>query len=151
MMEILNTRLYKREDLAENSVIISAMNVKAEEQKESKETVSCCVKSLEEEGKKCCKSKEAKNGQVIDSGLSKILLGVVSNSGEKVMTRHEARFGITSFIYRARRPFHPGRLQDYFLDPYFIFHGSRKEEAEEALKDTKTDKQKNRAKCMGGI
>ena len=31
VMEILNTRLYSREDLKENSVIISAMNVKPEE------------------------------------------------------------------------------------------------------------------------
>ena len=150
-MEILNTRLYKREDLAENSVIISAMNVKPEEIKEPKENDSCCVKSLEEKGKKCCKNKKDQNGQVIDSGLSKILLGVVSNTKEKVMTRHETRFGITSFIYRARRPFHPGRLQDCFLSPYFIFHGSQKEEAEEALSGDKADKQNRRVQCMGGI
>jgi len=149
VMEILNTRLYSREDLAENSVIISAMNVEAEEKPETEKTDSCCEKSLKEDGKKCCKSK-AKNGQEIDSGLSKILLGVVSNTKEKVMTRHEARFGITSFIYRARRPFHPGRLQDCFLDPFFIFHGSRKEEAESAFKDA-ADKQKNRGSCLGGL
>ena len=35
------------------------------------------------------------------------------------MTRHEARFGITSFIYRARRPFHPGRFGDLLLEPFF--------------------------------
>ena len=34
VMEILNTRLYSREDLKENSVIISAMNVKPEEKPE---------------------------------------------------------------------------------------------------------------------
>jgi hypothetical protein len=70
--------------------------------------------------------------------LSKIILGVVSNNKE--MTRHENRFGITSFIYRARRPFHPGRLYDYFLDPFFIFHGSRKEEIEETSKLEKLQK-----------
>ena len=148
VMEILNTRLYSREDMKENSIIISAMNVKPEEKTEPED--SCCEKSLQEEGKKCCKSKKAKNGQVIDSGLSKILLGVVSDTKEKVMTRHEARFGITSFIYRARRPFHPGRLQDCFLDPFFIFHGSRKEEAESAFKDS-ADKQKIRGGSMGGL
>ena len=148
VMEILNTRLYSREDLKENSVIISAMNVKPEEKPEEPE--DCCEKSLQEDGKKCCKSKKAKNGQVIDSGLSKILLGVVSDTKEKVMTRHEARFGITSFIYRARRPFHPGRLQDSFLDPFFIFHGSRKEEAELASKDS-VEKQSKRVEAMGGL
>ena len=66
------------------------------------------------------------------------------------MTRHEARFGITSFIYRARRPFHPGRLQDSFLDPFFIFHGSRKEEAELASKDS-VEKQSKRVEAMGGL
>merc|ERR1719394_2455651 len=80
VMEILNTRLYSREDLKENSVIISAMNVKPEEKPQEPE--DCCEKSLQENGKKCCKSKKAKNGQVIDSGFSKILLGVVSDTKE---------------------------------------------------------------------
>ena len=39
---------------------------------------------------------------------------------DRPVTRHEARFGITSFIYSARRPFHPGRLDDLFLEPFFI-------------------------------
>ena len=62
---------------------------------------SCCEKSLAETGSACCK---AANKQTVDSGLSQIILGVVPK-----MTRHESRFGITSFVYKARRPFHPGR------------------------------------------
>ena len=42
-----------------------------------------------------------------------------NSNEERKLTRHEKRFGITSFIYRARRPFHPGRLCDLFLEPYF--------------------------------
>ena len=72
------------------------------------------------------------------------------------MTRHENRFGITSFIYRARLPFHPGRLYDYFLDPFFIFHGSRKEEIEETSKLEKLQKdaglkQERRTEHLGGL
>ena len=47
------------------------------------------------------------------------MLDVVSNNNARQITRHEARFGITSFIYRARRPFHPGRFGDLLLEPYF--------------------------------
>ena len=49
------------------------------------------------------------------------------------MTRHEARFGITSFIYQARRPFHPGRLNDLVVEPFFMdpFDNQRDEEEEE--------------------
>ena len=64
---------------------------------------SCCVKSVSAGGKKCCR----KMKNLFDSGLSQVLLGVV-DSKQKQLTRHENRFGITSFVYRSRRPFHPG-------------------------------------------
>ena len=31
-----------------------------------------------------------------------------------------ARFDIKSFVYRARKPFHPGRLQEFVLEPFFM-------------------------------
>merc|ERR1719278_1913097 len=58
---------------------------------------------------------------MVDTGLSQVQLDVVANNNrkERKMTRHEARFGITSFIYRSRRTFHPGRLGDLLLEPFF--------------------------------
>ena len=71
-MEILNTHLYVKDDFGENSVITSALDVKMEENTKPEETDGCCEESLVKDGKKCCKSKKGKNGQVIDSGLSKM-------------------------------------------------------------------------------
>ena len=53
--------------------------------------------------------------------FSQVQLDVMvgNNNMERKKTRHEARFGITSFIFRARRPFHPGRFGDLLLEPYF--------------------------------
>ena len=62
-----------------------------------------------------------------------------SNSKDRKITRHEARFGITSFIYRARRPFHPGRLRDLFLEPYFA-SVEHDEEEEEKMTETARDR-----------
>ena len=53
----------------------------------------------------------------IATTLAQVRVGV---QVDRPVTRHEARFGITSFIYSARRPFHPGRLDDLFLESFFI-------------------------------
>jgi len=117
VMEILNTHLYSREDMRGNSVFVSASKVKSADKTESEELgLACCEESIEKDGEKCC------NRQEFQTKFSQIILGVVSNNRE--MTRHEERFGITSFIYRSRRPFHPCRLYDNVLEPLFIFQGA---------------------------
>jgi len=155
VMEILNTKLFNREDMEEGSVMISATKV---ENEKKEELPGCCVKSLDDGKIKCCKSKD-KN--LIDSGLSTILLGVVAANKEKIskasqITRHEKRFGITSFVYRARRPFHPGRLYDDFLDKYFILRYEEKDGPElrshvEKLQKQAVVKQAERIKLMGEL
>ena len=116
VMDILNTHLHKNfAHMEENSIMISA--TKHEEKEVEPEVIkSCCQKSLDDGKVKCCSSKNEKD---VGSALSQITLGVLPNANQK-KTRHEERFGITSFIYRSRRPFHPGRLFNQFLEPYFV-------------------------------
>merc|ERR1711934_532762 len=128
-LEILNTKLYNA-DKNKDEFWMAAAREKVDAGEKAVD-LECCVESLAKEGKKCCK-KKSKDGKLVDSGLSQVQLDVVPNKAEadRKITRHEARFGITSFIYRARRPFHPGRLRDLFLEPYFasVEHDEEEEE-----------------------
>ena len=89
------------------------------ERKEEPIEEECCKKSFEENGLKCCKSKE-KTDETLNSNMSQVELGSIPNNNAGEMTRHQARFGITSFVYRTRRPFHPGRLYNQFMKRYFM-------------------------------
>ena len=60
------------------------------------------------------------------------------------MTRHESRFGITSFIYRARRPFHPGRLGDLFLEPFFCEMEKLENDEDEEEQDEDEEEKKEK-------
>ena len=150
--EILNTRLFNRADMEENSVMISA--IKEDIPKELEPEPECCTISVAGGKKKCCKSK-VKNDQLVDSGISQVLLGVVPNNNWRELSRHEKRFGITSFIYRSRRPFHPGRLHDKILDPYFMKHyeneGPVLQSHLSKLQEQASCKQEKRIKFMGEL
>ena len=63
---------------------------------------------------------EAKNIGILDSGLSLVQLGSSPTANKSQMTRHEKRFGITSFLYQSKRPFHPDRLYNQFIKQYFM-------------------------------
>ena len=86
-----------------------------------------------------------------------------------------ARFDIKSFVYRARKPFHPGRLNDLVVEPFFMdpFENLEDEEDEEverkgseeekkeheklkqlelqAIQDKALTKQKERTELMGEL
>jgi len=152
VMEVLNTRLFDRADMEENSVMIAATKVDAP--KEVVTIPECCTTSLTNGAKRCCKSKKAENGQLVESGKSQLLLGVVTNNNVRQLTRHETRFGISSFLYRARRPFHPGRLHP-FLDEYFMEHYDEEKEVLQShlaeLQKEASAKQDKRVKFMGEL
>ena len=180
-MEILNTKLFNASKNNDEFWMKAAREKVEAAEKAEAESLECCEKSMAAQGKKCCKS-QSKDGKLLDSGLSQVLisqcyfvhdnpqfqvqLDVVPNNlsaKDRKTTRHEARFGITSFIYRARRPFHPGRLRDIFLEPYFVSVEHEEDEEEEKMsesdklaklkesQDEADEKKMTRVKVMGEL
>merc|ERR1712073_300900 len=64
--------------------------------------------------------------------------------GERVPEACTARFDIKSFVYRARKPFHPGRLYDLFLEPFFMYPALSPEDEpeEETVERSEEEKKK---------
>ena len=85
----------------------------------------------------------------------KVELGVVTlnKTARQNLTRHKARFGITSFIYRSRRPFHPDRFGQNFVEPFFskmnLLEGhERVEEVEEEEEKQKGGEEEEKDKVL---
>ena len=55
-----------------------------------------------------------------------------------------ARFDIKSFVYRARKPFHPERLYDLVLEPYFMYPALSPEEEPEEGEDQRSEEEKKK-------
>jgi len=53
-----------------------------------------------------------------------------------------ARFDISSFVYRARKPFHPGKLAEYLLEPFFMDPWQALDEEEEGQERTEEERKK---------
>ena len=138
IMDILDTRLYIKIDNEPGLEINSSTKVSRflEEFQASSIEMSCCKTSLAMDGKLCCKS-ESKN--ILDSGLSIVQLGSSPGSSKSQLTRHEKRFGITSFLYQSRRPFHPHRLYHNFIKEYFMPYSVQEREDSDKNEESKPD------------
>merc|ERR1719356_123172 len=68
---------------------------------------------------------------------------IEARAGKDAPDACTARFDIKSFVYRARKPFHPGRLQELVLEPYFMdpFLTSDDEDENSDTTEDKDDKQ----------
>lgn len=73
---------------------------------------SCCIKKISDGETPCCK-----RSRTFDSDRSTVVLG---NKKLNSKTRHSTRFDVNSFLYKARRPFHPKRFFEGFLEKYFV-------------------------------
>ena len=106
---------------------------------------------------------------------SKQEANIEARAGKDAPDACTARFDIKSFVYRARKPFHPGRLNDLVLKPFFMDpfanYDEEDEDAEtpelsdeeklkkeqdkrEQLEETQaeaTEKQKRRTDLMGEL
>jgi len=116
--EVVDTKLYSQDamnykQLLERFTSVVTTSVPAEAK-------SCCVESQAAGQAPCCGSKRVRT-----STRSEIVL---SESGD---TRHETRFGIHSFLYKSRLPFHPLKFHKNFLEEYFVLVEDEEDEEED--------------------
>ena len=104
--QVVNTKRFSSEDfdLTPQDVL---KNFEAEQEPE------CCTESRARGQSPCCESE-----RTFDSGRSKIVL-CASEKGSSP-SRHGARFGVSSFVFTSRFPFHPKRFFENFAEKYFI-------------------------------
>ena len=151
VMQILNTHLYSKVAMLEKNQENSLLKTATKEDSIEEE---CCKISLEENGLKCCKSKEKTDDILLNSRMSEVKLGSIPYNYAGKITRHQARFGITSFVYHTRsRPFHPGRLYNQFMKRYFMMDSFENSEhlSLEQLQNDASFKQANRVELMGEL
>lgn len=116
VQKVVDTRLYRADAFNELSLRLDGAFEETQDAatpKESKEE-SCCASKKALGQTACCPPPNVIPLKPRPSKVSRVIL---PNS---TSTRHSTRFGMTSFLYQARRPFHPERFCDLFLDKFFI-------------------------------
>ena len=116
VMEVVDTRLYHPaafdQPLTRLEGIFNEENQAAPQEAAQED---CCAAKKAEGLDPCCETITVQP-RTLKSDVSKVVLPVASE------TRHSARFGIASFLYRARRPFHPERFAERFLHKFFVYY-----------------------------
>lgn len=108
--EVLDTGLFNAADFDLERFI---------EQFDTEAPKSCCKAAQDRGESPCCK-----RARTIDSGKSQVLLP----SKKLQKTRHGENYQITSFVYKARRPFIPMMFYQNFLDKFFMSINEEDEE-----------------------
>merc|ERR1719452_276490 len=71
---------------------------------------------------------------------------IEARAGKDAPDACTARFDIKSFVYRARKPFHPGRLNDLVLEPFFMDPFANYEEEDEDAEAAQLSDQEKQTK-----
>jgi len=131
--EVVSTGLYNAADFA-------TLHEQLAQAGEEEEMKPCCKAAAARGELPCCASK-----RTLSSGKSKVVLASnrVSNltreHGTAQRARHTSRFGITSFVYKARRPFHPERFEMNIINEFFVIHEPQLDEHEPGSEDDDED------------
>ena len=126
--DVVDTKLYNSKDFDLSKFIQSFETFDLKNK-------SCCKASVAKGESPCCK-----RARTIDSGKSQVLL-----PSKKIQkTRHGENYNITSFVYKARRPFLPQDLYANFIDKFFMSEEDPEEEEYEeeeaaAMEEEKTE------------
>ncbi len=113
--EVVDTQLFKPKVFEQRWIHIQGEEDNHQNGEPAKSTSPCCAAQKTEGLDPCCGPKAEQEG-MIDSKYSQLTLPSQSE------TRHSSRFGLTSFLYRSRRPFHPDRLEKNFIEKYFVLY-----------------------------
>uniref|UniRef100_A0A7S2EXL8 CobW C-terminal domain-containing protein n=1 Tax=Trieres chinensis TaxID=1514140 RepID=A0A7S2EXL8_TRICV len=124
VMEVLNTGMFNANDFDLSRFV---------ERFEKEESKSCCKAAVNRGEPPCCL-----RARTVDSGKSQILLPSKKNQ----KTRHGENYDISSFIYKARRPFRSSKFNENFLAKYFLALDEDEEEEgeEEEVQEENEDK-----------
>ena len=128
VLEVLDTGLFNPRDF-DLSKFVEQFNIEAPK--------SCCKAAVDRGESLCCKRARTR-----DSGRSQVIL-----PPKKLRkTRHGESYQITSFIYRARRPFVPTLFFRDFLDKFFLhLDDEAEDDNEEEKKSDNTEAEKAEA------